>query len=135
METRADALQRGPEAIRRYCEKQGYADFVIDGGLDYLIPAWERGVQEVVEGYDAMDLEFLNDVGGRRIIREVWPLASDAQRRTYQDRLAMADRRFMEATDPVHECLWGVENEAKYGYTREADWYYYREPKLKGPNW
>jgi len=108
---------------------------VVDDGLDYLIPRWEGVVQEVVNGYDAMDLEYLNDMDVRHIIEAVWPLASDAQRGTYERRLNDADRRLLAVTEPVPECIWGVRNEAEQGYTRERDWYYYRVPKVKGPNW
>jgi hypothetical protein len=130
-----DSIPKGAAAIREYCERQQFADFVIEGGLDYLVTTWEATVREVVDGYQAMDLEYLNDMDGRRIIREVWLLASDEQRRTYQDRLTEADRRFEEATNEVPQCLWGAKNEPKHGYSPEVDWYYYREPKVKGPNW
>ncbi len=52
-----NSVQKGPAAIRDFCEQQGYADFVVDGGLDYLIRSYEYTVQEVVDGYESMDLE------------------------------------------------------------------------------
>jgi hypothetical protein len=121
--------------MRDYCRQRGFADAVVEGGLDYLIPKWERTVQKVVDGYQLYVDNYLNDMDGRRIIREIWPLASDEESRVYQDRLIEADRRFVEATDAVPHCLWGAKNEGKRGYTPEVDWYYYRVPKVRGPYW
>jgi hypothetical protein len=131
----SEPAQEGPEVIRAYCDQRQYAVFVIKDGLEYLIPSWERNVREVEAGYQAMHEEYLNDMDGRRIISEVWPLASDDQREVYEDRLAEADRRFLAATTAVSNCIWGQETAARNGYTPEADWYYYRVPRDKGPNW
>jgi hypothetical protein len=135
MDESRNSSANGAAAIRAHCEQHGYADFVVDGGLDYLVRGWGQTVQSVVSGYRLTADDYLNDMDGRRILREVWPLASDELRQNYQDRLAEADRKFMQATDAVSECLWGAENEANYGYSLKDDWYYYRVPKLKDPDW
>lgn len=123
-------MQKGAEAIRGYCRRRNYADFVIEGGLDYLILRWERDVQEIATGYTGGMLdEYLNDMDGRRIINEVWPLASAEQVACYQRRLEEADKRFFAATVPAEACIWGEENEAKYHYLPEVNWWYYRVPK------
>jgi hypothetical protein len=73
--------------------------------------------------------EYLNDMDGRRIIHEVWPLASAEQVAFYQSRLEEADKRFYAATVPAEACIWGETNEAKYGYRPDVDWRYYRVPE------
>ncbi len=128
-------MQKGEEAIREYCRQREYADFVIEGGLDRLIRTWELVVKEIAGGYRSMVYEYINDMDGRRIIHEVWPLASSEQLFRYQGRLKEADKRFFEATVPVREGIWGAKTTAKKSYQPEIHWWYYRVPKDKGPNW
>jgi hypothetical protein len=126
---------KGEEVIGVYCARMGFADFVVDGGLDYLVPSWQQTVEEIERGYKGLVEEYMNDMDGRRILHEVWPLASADQASFYQARVDEADNKFFAATVPAEECILGGHNEARHGYRPEVDWWYYRVPKDKGPNW
>lgn len=52
------------DPIKDYCKKKGFADFVVEGGLDYLVPSWERTVAHIARDYARMmKEEYLNDNG------------------------------------------------------------------------
>ncbi|WP_088894926.1 hypothetical protein [Leptolyngbya ohadii] len=128
-------MHRGRIAIQEYCKHRKFASFVIENGLDYLIPTWEKTVLEIKTGYTSMREEYLNDMDTRKIIDEVWSLASDEQIEQYQDRLQAADKVYFDSTVPVEDCIWGSENEIKYGYSKEQHWWYYHVPIDKGARW
>ena len=79
--------------------------------------------------------EYLNNMDTRKIINEVWSLASDEQIDQYQERLKAADEVYFDSTVPSEECIWGSQNAAKYGYIQEVDWWYYHVPINKGSRW
>jgi hypothetical protein len=128
-------MQRGKAAINQYCEQMKFASFVIEGGLDYLIPRWEKTVRSIKSGYTLTVDEYLNDMDTRRIIDEVWPLASDEQVEQYRNRLQVVDQEYFTFTIPVQSCIWGSKNAAKYGYSPDHHWWYYHIPTNTGSRW
>ena len=128
-------MHRGKIAIQEYCKQRKFASFVIENGLDYLIPRWEKIVLSIKTGYTLMRDEYLNDMDARRIIDEVWSLASDEQIEQYQDRLQAADKEYFDSTVPAEGHIWGIRNEMKQGHSKEHHWWYYRVPIDKGPRW
>jgi hypothetical protein len=128
-------MQRGKAAIQQYCEQRKFASFVIKEGLDYLIPRWEMTVQAIKSGYTLSVDEYLNDMDTRRIIDEVWSLASDEQVDQYHNRLQAADQEYFDFTVPVQNCIWGSKNVAKYGYRPDHHWWYYHIPINTGSRW
>ncbi len=124
------------DTIKDYCKKKGYADFVIEGGLDYLVPSWERTVAHIARDYSRMmKEEYLNDMDGRRILHEVLQIATEAQRKQVEARIKAADETYFAHTVAVDVCIWGERNEKKYGYSPQVDWWYYRGPKVRDANW
>jgi hypothetical protein len=128
-------MEKGKEAIKEFCEEKQKGKRVIAGGLEYLVPNWERITQGLEVEYRLTFDEYLNDMDCRKIISEVWPLASEEQIALYSANLAEADTRFFEHTVSVELCIWGKHNEAKRGYKPDVDWWYYREPKRTSNKW
>ncbi|MCA1592206.1 MAG: hypothetical protein LC754_06055 [Acidobacteria bacterium] len=123
------------DPVREFCRQKGYADFVIAGGLDYLIPTWERIVDSVVKGEPQCQDGYLKDMDTRQIIAEVLPIASESQRATILDRLEVADERMHAAVVRTQECIWGEENAEKYGWNREEQWWYFTRSKNVESDW
>ena len=124
------------DPIKEFCKKKGYAKFVIEGGLNYLVPKWERTVAHIARDYSRMVKDdYLNDMDGRRIIYEVLQVATETQREQVEVRIKLADEIYFAHTVAVNECIWGERNEKKYGYSPQLDWWYYREPKTRSANW
>jgi len=114
--------------VRRYCEEQGFSSNVREGGFDYLLHCWGRAVARVEESYRLSFYEFLNDMSARRIIDEMATYASDDEWAAVEAALPSLDARFVAATRPVETCVCGEHNAAKYGYSPDRDWWYYRVP-------
>jgi hypothetical protein len=123
------------DPIREYCRQKGCADFVVEGGLDYLIPTWERIVDSVVKGEPQYQDDYLNDVDTRQIIAEVLPIATESQREAILERLEAADKRMHSAVVPTKECIWGKENAEQYGWSREEQWWYFTRPRNVESDW
>ncbi len=122
-------MHKGEAVIQEYCKQRRYAKHVIEGGLEYLIPRWEKIVIEIQNGYTQTIYEYLNDMSCRHIIHEVWSLASEQQIKKYKIRLKTADKEYFTATFPVIDCIWGSQT-AKSKYNSEVHWWYYRIPKV-----
>jgi len=126
---------RGEWALAEYCQRQGYSALVVEGGLEYLVSSWERTVREVETGYTGIVYEYINDLDGRRIIHEVWPITSAEQQIRYGRRLEEADERFVAATEAVEESFsLGVRTHPER-YPPMVRWLYYRVPKHKDSEW
>ena len=117
------------DLVKEYCRKQGYSHLVIEGGLEYLVAGWERTAADVAIGYCLEFEDYLNDLDGRRILEEVLKVASEEQRQFAEARTRSADTLFLARTIPSLQCVWGEHTEAKYGYSKEKDWWYYQIPK------
>lgn len=128
-------IETGKETIKKFCEAQQYSKLVIEGGLDYLIPRWEKITREIATEYRLTFDEYLNDMDCRKIISKVWPLADKEQIDMYGQRLQAADQKFFANTIPVELCVWGKRNEQKRGYKPNVDWWYYREPVRVSSKW
>ena len=55
-------MQKGETAIQEFCKKQKYAKHVIEGGLEYLIPRWEKIVSEIKNGYNKRNNDYLKEM-------------------------------------------------------------------------
>src|SRR5262245_36737920 len=118
------------ERVRTYFKQQGYAERVVEGGVEYLFGCWERVCKPINESLD----EYINSLDGRRILREALELMSDAECAQLADRIANADRKFLEWTEPA-EPIVGPEGLGHESYDRNADWWYWRVPKLRDDSW
>jgi hypothetical protein len=123
--------EKGKEAIQAYCAARRFATFVIKDGLDYLVPRWEDTTLRIKAGYNLTFDEYLNDMDTRRIIDEVWYLASDDQIEQYRERLNEADQDYLSYTVPIQQCIWGDNR----GFDKERHWWYYHLPIKTGSRW
>ena len=122
------------DPVKEFCLQKGYAQHVVEGGLDYLITSWERTSKQTANGYSLGIDDFLNDMDGRRILGDVLKVASEEQKQSIELRLKEADELFIASTEDSAACIWGKANEEELGYSREKDWYYYRIP-IGLPDW
>ena len=122
------------DPVREFCLQKGYAQHVVEGGLDYLITSWEQTSNEIATGYSLGFDDFLNDMDGRRILGDVLQVATAEQKHFIESRLKEADELFMASTVESVACIWGKANEKQLGYSREKNWYYYRIP-IGLPDW
>jgi hypothetical protein len=118
------------ERVRTYFKQQGYAEHVIEGGVERLLKDWEDVCAPINENLD----EYINSLDGRRILQEALDLMSDAERAQLADRIASADRKFLEWTEPA-ESVIGPEGLGRDGYDRNVDWWYWRVPKVRDDSW
>ena len=114
--------------VRKYCEEHGFSRFVREGGFDHLLRRWTRTVAHIDEGYRGLLVEYQNDMDARRLVNELLPLASDEERAEIEALLPSLDTRFLTATRAVDSCIYGQENAAKFDYSPDHDWWYYRIP-------
>jgi hypothetical protein len=117
------------DIVRDYLQRQNYAEHVVRGGLEWLVGSWECVVGLAVAGKARDGDEYLKDMDGRRILEEALNTAPPEELETWLPRVRAADERIRPHLVPCEECLWGDDNAAKYGYTREHHWWYYPRPK------
>jgi hypothetical protein len=118
------------ERVRTYFKQQGYAQHVIEGGIKRLLRDWERMCEPINENLD----EYINSLDGRRILQEALALVSEAEHAQIADRIASADRKFLEWTEPADPIL-GPQGLGREGYERNANWWYWRVPKIRDDSW
>ena len=122
------------DPVKEFCLQKGYAQHVVEGGLDYLTTSWEKTCRQIAAGYSLGFDDFLNDMDGRRILDEVFQVATEEQKQSIQSRLKKADELFIASTAESVACIWGKANEERLGYLRGKNWYYYRIP-IGLPDW
>ena len=122
------------DPIKEFCLQKGYAQHVVEGGLDYLVTSWEKTSTETATGYVLGFDDFLNALDGRQILGEVLQVSPEEQKQSLQSRLKKADKLFMVSTVESATCIWGKSNEEQFGYSRKENWYYYRIP-IGVPDW
>jgi hypothetical protein len=123
------------DPVREHCRIRRYADHVILGGLEGMVERWENAVASIEQRSGYAVEEYRNSLDGRRILHEVFTLASADQQDVMRERVAAADDRFRSITSESAECVWGSTVAARRGYTREQHWWYYRWPRQIGEGW
>lgn len=123
------------DPVRTYLVERGCADFVVQGGLAWLVSAWERTVESLVRGEPQNEDEFLNDVDGRDVLEGAVSAAPERERAVWEARVELADSKVRARLVPTNECLWGSEVAAARGYSREREWWYYHRPSVVDDGW
>jgi hypothetical protein len=123
------------DSARAYLRAHGYPSHVVEGGLEYLLRGWESVARSVARGEVQYQDDYLNDVDGRHIIFEMMPDLSPDQRAEAEDRVGAADSMLRLNLIPTNECLWGLENDVRHGYSRAVHWWYYHRPRLVDESW
>jgi len=115
------------DAIRRHLEKREVSQPAIEGGLDGLVSDWQELASEVEAGAARwMWEEWVNDLDTREILQDL--LDNVPESRKALQAIEAADKRFAASTISTDECEWGDKNAARYGWTREKNWWYWRKP-------
>jgi hypothetical protein len=78
------------DPVRAFCIQKGYAQYVVEGGLDYLMASWEKTSTRTAIGYFLGFDDFLNDMDGRRILGDVLQVATGKQTESIELRLTKA---------------------------------------------
>jgi hypothetical protein len=126
-----------PTDFSNHLRKKGYAGHVVRGGLEGLIKSWDSVTKGLAQANPAYLLyeEFLNDMDGRRILRECIELAEPEELHAVEERVAVADSRFRDNTVFTSRCIWGDDNARKHGFSSTVDWYYFRHPNVLNDSW
>jgi hypothetical protein len=101
------------------------SELVQQKGLNYLIPNWQEFADLYAENEELI-YEWLNDLDTRKIIDEILQILS------YQDRIKIElvlepiDKKIIDKTFEINECVWGDNVEIQEKYDRQKNWYYYR---------
>ena len=101
------------------------SELVQQEGLNYLIPNWQQFADLYAENEELI-YEWLNDLDTRKIIDEILQILS------YQDRIKIElvlepiDKKVIDKTFEINECVWGDNVEIQEKYDRQKNWYYYR---------
>lgn len=123
------------DPVRDYLERQGYADYIIEGGVEYLLTSWESTVASIIDG-DVPDYNsYLKCMDRRRILDETLKLIPIYQQTWYQQRVFEADDRLKQHLVFVAEPLCGLALATERGYSAERQWWYFHRPRLVNETW
>lgn len=116
------------DPVREYLKRQGYADYIIEGGIEYLLASWESTVTSITEGEVPDYNQYLKSMDRRRILEETLALIPMYQQAWYHKRIYEADHRLKPYLTFTEEPLCGPALAAEKGYTPERQWWYYYRP-------
>jgi hypothetical protein len=119
------------DPVTEYLRERGCPQHVVARGLAGLVEGWEKTVDSVASGYQLGLDEYLNDMDGRQLIEDVLSLCEPVFTTTYIERVHRADMRMQQLVKPA-PCLWGEATAAEYGWSKEANWWYFSEPTNPG---
>ena len=106
--------------------------------LPMQVERWAQVVEEVERGYSLTFDDYLNDVDLRQLIarslRAVPPAVRD-QLADLRESLQALDARFLAATVQTNHCVWGDSIAEDEGWSRDSEWWYFREPREVPQDW
>lgn len=124
------------DPVRKYCQEKRYAPHIIIGGLEGLILRWEKLAEQLTQGYLGMVYEYTNAMDSRRILGEVLSNVPEVHFTCeILNRIKQADAEFLKLTVSVDECIVSEKYAKRLQLNKDTNWWYYRLPKDKGPNW
>ncbi len=123
------------DPVREYLERQGYADYIIEGGVEYLLASWESTVSSITEGKIPGYNQYVKSMDRRRILEETLALIPLYQQAWYHKRVYEADRQLRQHLTFTDEPLCGPAVAVEKGYTPERQWWYYHRPRLANRTW
>jgi hypothetical protein len=106
--------------------------------LPALIERWQQVVEEVERGYSLTYDDYLNDVDLRQLIARAFRGVAPAAREQFavlRESLHALDMRFMDVTQATQRCVWGDAIAEDEGWSRDSEWWYYREPRDIPEDW
>ena len=106
--------------------------------LAMLVERWAQVVAEIERGYTLTFDDYLNDVDLRHLIARSLRNVPPGQRDQYaamRETLHDIDTRFVAHTEPTDDCVWGEANAFDEGWSRDAEWWYFRVPMDRPADW
>jgi hypothetical protein len=123
------------DPVRDFLERNGYADYIVEGGVDYLLTSWESTVASVIEGDIPDYTSYLRSVDRRRILQETLALIPMYEQDWYLKRVYAADDQIKPHLILTQIPLCGPAVATEQGYTPERHWWYYRRPCVVDETW
>jgi hypothetical protein len=123
------------DPVQEYLRERGCPAHVVKMGLKGLVMNWEKVAAELVfDGYRYGLRDFVNDLDRREILAGALERLGGMVPPAFTERVAAADRRFVDATRASGRCLLDEETVAERGLQRERQWWYYRFPRRHRAN-
>ncbi len=123
------------DPVRDYLERQGYAVYIVEGGVEYLLTSWEDMVLSVQKG-EALDYnQYLKGMDRRRMLEETLALIPLYQQAWYHRRVYEADEQIRQYLVTTEAPICGPALAAERGYTPERDWWYFHRPRHMDASW
>ncbi len=123
------------DPVRDYLERQGYAGYIVEGGVEYLLTSWEDMVLAVQEG-EAFDYNhYVKGMDRRRMLEETLALIPLYQQAWYHRRVYEADQKIRQYLVATEAPICGPAVAAERGYTPERDWWYFHRPRRTDASW
>lgn len=123
------------DPVRDFLEQQGYACYIVEGGLDYLLTTWKSTVASIVEG-ETMDYNtYLRCMDRRRILEEALALVPSKEQAFYQRQVEEADQKLKQRLIGTSMPLCGHVVATEQGYTPQRQWWYYYRPRTVDETW
>lgn len=132
-----EVIEMTLDPVTRYLQSRDCPREVVRGGLARLVQTWEEVVGTVVRGYDHPLDHYLKDMDLRDILfgaleAQAGMAKPGAPPDPLAQRVAAADKLFMEATKPTND-LWGDPDDGDGAPDPSIQWWYYRGPARPGP--
>ncbi len=121
------------DPVRDYLRRSGASYAVVAQGLRGLVENWERVVAQVLEGYNLTLDDYLNDMDSRQLLANALELAPEEVRDAFLPRVHDADMKIRLNLVPAGRCLWGGIVAADEGWSEDANWWYFEQPRNPGP--
>ena len=122
------------DPVRAYCVQRGFADYVIDGGLEGMVERWAAAVGFITAAEHRDIYELLNDIDGRQLIHDSLVVAPADEVAKLAHQLEMADREYFKTSIPLITCLWGDQRAKEQGWSPDVNWWYFRKPHCLDPD-
>jgi len=119
------------DPVKDFLRERGCSEQVVEGGLAGLVKTWGQVVETVKRGYLLTLDDYLNDLDGRQLLKEVLRVAPKGEKEKYMERIQRADEKMRTLVKPIGKCLWGAEVAEAEGWTPKKNWWYFSRP-LKG---
>ncbi len=123
------------DPVREYLERQGYADYIIEGGVEYLLTSWESTVSSIIEGEVPDYTQYVKSMDRRRILEETLALIPLYQQAWYHQRVYEADHQLRQHLTVSEQPLCGPAVAAEKGYTPDRQWWYFHRPRRVNGAW
>ena len=118
------------DAVRAFMRERGLADELVAEGAEGMVARWEQAARDAEhERYPFGIEDWLNELDGRQLVRDLLVAVPDALGAALRARLDDADARVEAATEVAGACLWGDALAGRMGWRPASEWWYWRRPR------